>query len=241
MKSYAFLLFIIAETLIISGCDDNKSLFDVTDLMCENLTDPPGIATADPALSWKIISGKNGTSQKAFQVVAATDIKLLNEEKADLWNSGKMLSSENILVPYTGKKLTSSSFCYWKVRVWDQNDDMSEWSEAASFGVGPLQPSDWDGDYIGFTDNSGKTISPQLRQSFGINDNSGKFLLHVNSLGYHEVWFNGEKIGKNVLTPAVSQFNKRSLTVTYDISEHIRKGENDLVLWIGQEIGRAHV
>ncbi len=58
-------------------------------------------------------------------------------------------------------------------------------------------------------------------------------LLHLNSLGYHEVYINGQKVGDGVLTPAVSQFNKRSLSITYDVTSLIRKGNNDLMLWLG--------
>jgi alpha-L-rhamnosidase len=53
---------------------------------------PLGIAATSPRLSWKILSTINGTSQKAYQVIAASEIKLLNKNKADLWNSGKILS-----------------------------------------------------------------------------------------------------------------------------------------------------
>src|SRR5690606_17095109 len=59
------------------------------------------------------------------------------------------------------------------------------------------------------------------------------YFLHVNSLGYHEVYINGERVGNGVLAPAVSQFDKRSLINTYDISGHLKKGENDLILWLG--------
>ena len=36
------------------------------------------------------------------------------------------------------------------------------------------------------------------------------------------------------LPPAVSQLNKRSLMVTYDVSSYLKEGENDLLIWLGQ-------
>ena len=57
-------------------------------------------------------------------------------------------------------------------------------------------------------------------------------MLHVN-VGYHEVYLNGQKVGKGVLVPAVSQFDKRSLINTYDITSLIKKGKNDLIIWLG--------
>ena len=59
-------------------------------------------------------------------------------------------------------------------------------------------------------------------------------LLHVNSLGYHEVYLNGSPVSDIVLTPAVSQFNRRSLSVTYDITNSLRIGKNELVIWLGK-------
>jgi alpha-L-rhamnosidase len=220
--------------LTLKGCSNPDSELTLYDQTCENLSQPLGIATNSPRLSWKIRSNVNGTSQKAYQIIAASEIRLLNENKADLWNSGKIISGENVLVPWQGKNLTSGSLCYWKVRIWDENDQISEWSDPVFFSIGLLEKSDWQAHYIGFTEESENCISPQLRKTFTIDDKSGRIFLHVNSLGYHEVWLNGEKVGENVLTPAVSQFNRRSLSNTYDISSIIKKGRNDLVLWTGQ-------
>lgn len=232
-RSFYSLLFVIT-VLLLFGCSKYESEITLNDLKCENLHQPLGIATSSPRLSWKIFSAINGTSQKAYQVIAASEIKLLNENRADLWNSGQILSEESVLVPWMGKKLYPGLICYWKVRVWNQDEKLSEWSEPSYFSIGLINKSDWKADYIGLPAESEYCISPQLRKTFTIRKKPGHLLLHVNSLGYHEVWLNGEKVGDHVLTPAVSQFNKRSLAVTYNISQHITEGRNDLVLWIGQ-------
>ena len=234
MKRSFYLLLPAIIILLINGCEYLKSGLTTIDLKCENLHQPLGINSTTPRLSWKIVSGINKTSQKAYQIIAASEIRLLNENKADLWNSGKILSGESVLVPWLGKKLYPGSLCYWKVRVWNREDEISEWSKPSCFSVGLINRSVWQADYIGLPAESEYCISPQLRKTFTINDKWSHVILHVNSLGYHEVWLNGEKVGDHVLTPAVSQFNKRSLAVTYDISSLIRKGRNDLVLWLGQ-------
>ena len=53
----------------------------------------------------------------------------------------------------------------------------------------------------------------------------------MNSLGYHELFLNGEKVGDNVLTPAVSQYNKRSHVITYDITGIVKKA--GMILYSG--------
>lgn len=216
----------------LSGCA-GKEILNVYELKCENLQNPLGIDKTTPHLSWKIRSNKNGTEQKIFQILVASDLSMLEKDKADLWNSGKVESSASILVPYQGKTLNSGLAAYWKVRIWDEAGNVSSWSNIAEFSIGLLKKSDWQSSYIGFPTEAGYRECPQLRKSFNLDETGARMLLYVNSLGYHEVYINGKKVGEGVLSPAVSQFNKRSWVITYDVSSLVKKGQNDLVLWLG--------
>jgi alpha-L-rhamnosidase len=220
--------------LLLSSCSETRSGLTINDLRCENLSDPLGLGTTNPRLSWKMKSDRNGTVQKAYMILVASSNNLLDEENADLWNTGKINSSTSILVPYNGKKLVSGSLCYWKVRVWDENDEISDWSVAGVFSIGLLDKSDWKGSYIGMKNEGALSLSPQLRRSFNAPEKGDKTLLYINSLGYHEVYLNGEKVGDWVLTPSVSQFSKRSQVITYDITSLIKEGMNNIVIWIGR-------
>jgi len=227
-------IFILFYCVLISlqACNVNEDFY-VTDLRCENLENPLGIGPSVPRLSWKILSRRNGTEQKAFQLLVASDVSLLDTGKADLWDSGIIESASSVLVPYEGVNLSSGSFAYWKVRVWDESDTPSNWSSVAEFSVGLLDHEDWYGSYIGFPTEAGFSECPQLKRSFDLDKTDGRILLYVNSLGYHEVYLNGEKAGEGVLTPAVSQFNKRSQVIVYDVTSLVKKGKNDLMLWLG--------
>ena len=57
--------------------------------------------------------------------------------------------------------------------------------------------------------------------------------MHINTLGYHEVWLNGHKVSDDVLVPAMVEFTKRSLAMTYNVTPLLIEGENDLVIWLG--------
>lgn len=216
----------------LSGCA-GEEILNVYELKCENLQNPLGIDKTTPHLSWKVQSNKNGTKQKTFQILVASELSFLDEDKADLWNSGKIESSASILVPYQGKTLSSGLAAYWKVRIWDEAGNVSSWSNIAEFSIGLLKKSDWQASYIGFPTEAGYRECPQLRKSFNLDETGARMLLYVNSLGYHEVYINGKKVGEGVLSPAVSQFNKRSWVITYDVSSLVKKGQNDLVLWLG--------
>ena len=221
-------------SLIMQSCTQKKSDAGVYDLSCENLVNPDGLGTSEPGLSWKIASGINGTYQKAYQILAASDTSLLNEKEADLWNSGKIISTEQILVQYGGKQLESRSACVWKVRIWDQQNKTSEWSSVSQFSIGLLNESDWKAEYIMLKNNNDKSSSPQFHKNFEISDSPSKIFLYVNSLGYHEVYLNGNRIGNMVLAPAVAQFSKRSQVISYDVTSLAKSGKNDLVIWAGR-------
>lgn len=234
MMKTSIIYWVSAFLLTVLGACSSRPSLVVKELQCEKLVNPLAIDHTKPYLSWQLEAKDNGLCQSAYQILAATDEDLLTEEKADLWNSGKVESTESAWVLYQGNELASKQFVYWKVRVWDGNDKASDWSETACFGIGLLHPSDWKASYIGSDTLSGKPQSPLLWKRFQWDQKGTKAFLHVNSLGYHEVYLNGKKVGDAVLAPAVSQFDKRSLSVTYDVTDLLEKGEYDFVLWLGK-------
>lgn len=195
----------------------------ISELTCEGLAEPLGIDSTSPHFSWKV-SGAEKVS--AWRIQAATSPSLLNGGKADLWDSGRTVSDCTVMVPYGGAALSSGEECFWRVKVWDENGRASGWSEVSRFSVAILEGLS--GEYIGAFE--GSDVAPLLSAAFNAEKGAECFV-HVNSLGYHELYINGVKAGDAVLTPAVSQLDKRSLTVTYDVSSLLEGGENDIVIW----------
>lgn len=209
------------------------SPFIVTELKCENLINPLGVDNAAPHFSWKLRGDGLKSGQAYYEIQMASDSLSLARGEANLWNSGKLKSDASVMVPYQGTALNSRSLCYWKVRAWDRKGKVSEWSQIARFGVGILDKEPLRGSYIGISPEAGKVCAPLLRKKVRMAKPETTFL-HVNALGYHEIYINGRKVGENVLSPAISQLNKRSLIVTYDVTPYLKEGENDLLIWLGQ-------
>lgn len=218
--------------LFLISCQSSD--LQVENLLCEGLENPMGIASVKPRFSWEMCSNRQADCQTAYQILVASTPHELKEGRADLWDSGKILSNQSVWVMYGGSSLSSNSVCYWKVRVWDGGGKPSVWSEPSCFTVGLLDSEDWHAVFIGEDPKDGKPQSPQFRQTFDYSGLPGKCLLHVNSLGYHEAYLNGQPVIDAVLTPAVCQFNKRSLVVTYDVTDLLHKGRNDLLVWLGR-------
>lgn len=102
--------------------------------------------------------------------------------------------------------------------------------------------------FIGCRADSGWAETPMLRTTFHVDAGdltetafrSCYYGLVVTSLGYHEVYVNGTKVGDYVMQSAVSQLDKRALWVEYDITPYLHEGNNELLLWIGQGWGRIY-
>ncbi len=125
----------------------------VTDLRCEYGTNPLGVDTPAPRLSWRLESQTQGQKQTACQILAASSRALLDRNRGDLWDTGKRRTDQNLHVPYAGKPLHSSQQVFWKVRAWDKDGRVSDWSETASWTTGILAPSDWKAHWIGANPN----------------------------------------------------------------------------------------
>ncbi|GAL70864.1 alfa-L-rhamnosidase [Jejuia pallidilutea] len=93
-----------------TGCN-SSSTFVLADLKCEYRTNPLGIDNTTPRLSWRIIEEKNtrGQKQTAFQILVASSLSNLEDDNADVWNSGKVNSNQSVNVTYKGADLESSN------------------------------------------------------------------------------------------------------------------------------------
>jgi len=101
------------------------------DLRCDYLTNPLGIDSVQPRLSWKSDSVERNWTQSAYQILVATSRSLIDQGKPDVWDSGKQTSSESVGIPYGSPSLVARRRYYWTVRVWDAHDRMATPVEAA--------------------------------------------------------------------------------------------------------------
>jgi alpha-L-rhamnosidase len=109
---------------------------------------PIGVLRLEPRLEWQLSSSERGQQQIAYQVLVASDAKLLAAGKADVWDSGKVRGSENINVLYGGGRLQARQRGVWTVRVWDERDRPSAYAAPSTWEVGPWD-EEVEGDWIG--------------------------------------------------------------------------------------------
>jgi alpha-L-rhamnosidase len=130
----------------------------VTNLMTEYTDNPLGIDVIQPRLSWKLHSDERGQYQTAYMIQVASSKEKLLENNPDMWETDKVESNQSVNVVYDGKPLESGKRYFWRVKVWDMNNDNpSEWSNPVWWEMGLLNESDWQAEWIGMNDPSNIT------------------------------------------------------------------------------------
>ena len=206
-------LFVVLLVMTFISCGQKG--IRVENLLCDYAEKPLAIENLNPLLKWQLRSDKKMESQSAYRIIVSSSLSLLENEEGDYWDSGKIKSSESI-IKYQGKQPDARTQLYWKVMVWDANDIPSDWSATASWTMGLLSPSDWQAKWIGqsedqFPDSAITFPAPYLRKEFTASKTIKKAMVYVSGLGFYEMYINGERIGEQVLAPAVTNYDKRPL------------------------------
>jgi alpha-L-rhamnosidase len=211
-------------------------------LTCEYLTNPLGLDELYPRLSWNlraVNSSRFGQKQTAYRILVSGSSSTLASHKGDRWDSGWVTSDEMQLIAYKGSSLQSDQTYYWKVCTKDEKGRVSAWSKPAFWATGLLKSEEWKAKWIGtaqMLDPAQKDCNiwdPWLRKTFDISSRPKRAMLFLASVGYHEVYVNGKKIGDDILAPAVTNHRKRARYVAYDIAGALLPGKNVIAIWLG--------
>ena len=207
-----------------------RQCLEARDLTCEYAPDPLGLQCATPRLRWTLASAQRDQQQTAYQVLVASRPELLQPGAADRWDSGKVSAPSGTAAPYAGQPLSSGETCHWSVRCWNGAGRVGPWAAPARFELGLLREADWSGDWIGA---AADVSSPLLRREFDLAGAVRRARLYAAGLGFAELFVNGTRLGDAVLDPAATDYDKRILYVTHDVSGLLREGANAVGAMLG--------
>jgi alpha-L-rhamnosidase len=211
-------------------------------LTCDHQIDPLAVVSKHPVFGW-VLSATNaqarGVRQSAWRILVSSSRENLRDNNGDLWDSGRIVSSETLNIPYDGKPLAPQQLLFWKVEVWDDQAATSGWSALAKWTMAPAHiAAQWiaespatslrDG-----TDEGGTRPMPVFRKQFAIDKPVERALLYVSGLGQYEAHINGKKVGDRELTPGWTDYRRRVLYDTYDVTALMHQGENAIGVLLG--------
>ncbi|MCF0233621.1 MAG: family 78 glycoside hydrolase catalytic domain, partial [Thermoguttaceae bacterium] len=141
---------------------------------------------------------------------------------------------------------------WWTVQIKDENGAESRRSPVAEWTTGLFDPDQWTAKWIGVgklpdgetnpmkatnLDENERRNDPWLRKSFELDAVPARAQLFVATMGYHEIYVNGKRVGDAVLEPNVANYKYRARYVTYDLSPYLKAGKNVLAIWLGNGWG----
>lgn len=214
-------------------------------LLCEYFTNPIGVDVPRPRLSWQVISRQRSACQTAYQILVSKNPAASEEPSTNvLWNTGKVTSDNSLHVAYDGLPLQPGQRCYWWVRVWDETDMVSTWSETAFWEMGLLDNSNWQAEWItpDWDEDAGRPQPvPLLRRRFQTEGSIVSARIYATSLGLYELRLNGLRVGDAVLTPGWTSYHHRLQYQTYDVTHMIRARDNVLGAMLGDGWYRGYL
>ncbi|MBA2395446.1 MAG: family 78 glycoside hydrolase catalytic domain [Ktedonobacteraceae bacterium] len=242
-SSILLVLFIVSITLTMGSSQfralaatNQTSTLAVGDLRVDYLVNPLGIDDTKPRLSWKLTSSAQNQSQQAYEVQSASSATLLNANTPDLWDSGKILSSASINLAYAGTTLYSREHIYWRVQVWDASGNPSTWSATAQWEMGLLSSTDWSAHWIS---NPGSSALPLFAKQFTLTKTVKSARLYITGLGIYDARINGQAISMDVLRPPETDYIKRVIYSTYNVTSLLQQGANTLGVQLGSGIANV--
>ena len=220
----------------------------IENLRCEYLTNPLGLDQTQPRLSWTLRAGGRGWMQSAYEIQVASQAALLGRDTPDLWDSGRIASSQTLGVRYAGQELSSGARAFWRVRVWDKDGHPSDYSATQTFGITLLDAPAWKARWIGAPpapvtrmDNLVLPAPAFFRASFEVSKPVARATLFATARGVYEMHLNGARVGDQLLAPGWTDYHRRIPIQAYDVTGQLRGGANALGAVVGDGWYRGYV
>jgi len=208
------------------------------DVRIEHLRDTLGIGTDRPRLSWTVKTKNKEWVQTGYEIEAYNPNDMLRDQ------TGRVQSDQSVLVPWPFAPLTSREELTVRVRVWDKNGSVSDWSDVVSIEVGLLSPSDWSARFVSPAWDENTSLSnpsPYLRREFELRPGIKLARLYITSLGLYEAQLNGQVVGDHVFSPGWTVYDERLRYQTFDVTGMLQEGKNAIGAILGDGWFRGRI
>jgi alpha-L-rhamnosidase len=206
-------------------------------LQCEHRAEPLGIDEPHPSFCWKLAASSPGRSQQAYRLTVRPA-----GAAQPVWDSGWVDDAGHHQVIYAGPPLEPSTRYTWEVRLTDDQGQESE-PAASWFETGLFTPGAWTAQWIRRDPRTRLTVDPpqegdsgtrigalappcQFRREFELDSPPVLARAYVTARGLYQLRVNGERAGRDELTPGWTDYHYRLQYQIYDITDQLRAGPN---------------
>lgn len=211
---------------------------EIAQLSVEHHESGFAIEKPSPRLSWRYKATEvEGWEQNAYEIVINRNDQ---EEKY------RVESPQSVLVPWPSSPLVSRERVGVKARSFGKDGSFTPWAKVG-IEVALLNKSDWKCKMItGPAQDREAPKKPfRLRTRFSVGSLAGTARLYATAFGLYEVEINGRRVGDQLLTPGWTSYDFHLNYQTYDISQYIREGENEITAhlaegWYAGRLGKAY-
>ena len=196
----------------------------VYDLRTEYRENPIGLTEKTPRFSWKMESQEKDTLQTAYE------IHVTDENGKLVWNSGKRVSDQSVLIPYEGEALTSETLYTVQVSVADNHGNTE--SVEGTFETGIFDNTKFKAQMITSDFPEEETACPVFGKTFALDKKVKKARLYATAHGVYEVTLNGQTVGDYRMAPGWTSYHNRLQYQIYDVTEQLA-AENEIAITVG--------
>ncbi len=121
-----------------------------TNLRVDSLAEPLGIDSLKPMLAWQLSDPGPGALQSAYELRVYSHSPAATNEKADIWDSGRVDSGVSAGIAYAGPELKPETRYWWTVQVWGAGGKAYPASAASWWETGLMSQDAWKAQWIGY-------------------------------------------------------------------------------------------
>lgn len=186
----------------------------IYDFRIEYRKNPRGMSVRIPRFSWKIEADKENTVQSAYTIRVSCGNRAV-------WDSGRVVSCQSVLIPYGGEELQPEKRYDVKLTIEDNYGSRCEadtWFETGIFDAEAFKARMITHDFP-----EDETACPVFYREFGTKKTIEKATVFATAHGVYEMYLNGSRVGEDYMAPGWTSYHHRLQYQCYDITELVRK------------------
>ncbi|MGO3885954.1 MAG: alpha-L-rhamnosidase N-terminal domain-containing protein, partial [Mycetocola sp.] len=192
----------------------------------------PFVASATPALSWR-------TQTEIADWVQSSALITIRRDGGE--RSVTVDGAQSLSVAWPDEPLAAYERALVRVSVRGTDGSESEPSPWTPVNAAVLTPADWTAPFIAGPEGEERGVT-RFRRELDVSDGLTRATLSVTAHGVVDLYFDGEPLSDDVLSPGWTSYNDRLLVLSHDVTDRLSAGSHLLGAsvaegWFGETFG----